>query len=443
MSLISRKVFSLKNVLFRSHAVRFHRQLDRYQYMDSDALAAFNWKKRIDILDFAAKHTVFYRRFLNIVGIERASALSPDTYCQLPIVTRKDLKNHFNDFIADNANSSIWVKATTGGSTGSPVTVLHDRRVPEEAAWWRVARWWGVDPSDDIAFIYRLRRSGLRALANELMWWPTRRLFLDASLLTQKSMSVFAKQYNSLRPAIIEGYVGGVYEFAVFCRNNGIYIHPPRVVWVTAAPITESQRTLMQTVFGAPVYDEYGSCEINWIACECKERNGLHLMSDIRHIDIVDDKGDPVVNGEWGRLLVTDLENRVFPLIRYEIGDRGRFLTRRCPCGVNHPLIDKVRGRISDMIRLPGGGTISGEFLTTIFDDNPDAVISFQIRQAADYSIILYCVLGPHPNAKDIATIVLHRLISLTNSSFPITLSFVKEIPHDRGKTRFIVSDLS
>ena len=443
MSLIKETVFALKNDLFRSHATRFYRQLERDQYVDSDTLSNINWKKRLNMIEFAAKNTKLYRELFKSAGIEDVSNLTPEDYCNLPILTRDKIKNRFGDIIADDARPSQWTMATTGGSTGRPLSVLQDRRVPQEAAWWRVSKWWGVEPSDDIAFIYRFRRTGLRAFANDIMWWPTRRLFLDASMMTEKSILLFVKKYNAISPSILEGYVGAVYEFALFCRSNGVRIHSPKAVWVTAAPLAEPQREVMQSVFGAPVYDQYGSCEIGWIACECKERNGLHLMSDIRHVDIVDDDGKPVTNGEWGRILVTDLENRVFPLIRYEIGDRGRYLTRICPCGVNLPLIDKIRGRISDVIRLPDGGSVSGEYLTTIFDKTPDAVVSFQIKQESNYSLDLLCVLGSDPKAKDTVETVAEKLRILVKNAFPVRVAIVKEIPHDRGKTRFIISKVN
>jgi phenylacetate-CoA ligase len=198
----------------------------------------------------------------------------------------------------------------------------------------------------------------------------------------------------------------------------------------------------MQEVFSAPVYDEYGSCEVGWIACECKKRNGLHIMSDLRHIDIVDDKGHPAPDGEWGRILITDLENRVFPLIRYEIGDRGRLLTRTCSCGITLPLIDKICGRISDAVKLPSGSFISGEFLTTIFDDHPEAVSGFQIRQAADYSISLLCVPGTHPEAKKNIEQAHLRLCERAKNAVQVRLELIDYIPHDRGKTHFIISDV-
>ncbi len=439
---LNRTLFFLKNRLFRASAVSFYKRLLAIERSSAQELAAVNQRKRTELLLLAFDQVPHYRRRFLAAGIKRTDLHDAETFAQLPSLTRQQVIDGFSDLRASSARPEFYSKVTTGGSTGTPLAVLTDRRVPLETAWWRVARWWGVAPSDDIAFIFRTKRTPLRALANSALWWPTKRIFLDASLLTTTSMASFARRYRAIRPAIIQGYVGAVFEFAQFLQAARLTLPPPRAVWVTSAPLPESQRAFMEEVFRAPVYDQYGSCEIGWLACECQQQHGLHIMEDLRHIEIVDDAGQPVPDGEWGRILVTDLENRVFPLIRYELGDRARRLPSQCPCGLTLPLMDKVRGRVSDAIRLPGGSSISGEYLTTIFDHQPEAIIQFQVQQHRDYSISLRCVPGHSPRAREVITSARESLQRKVGPTVPVRLELVDHIPHDRGKTRFIMSDL-
>jgi len=442
-SQFNRLAFNFKNYFFRPHAVSFYSKLLSAERLEMEALDILNWQKRQDIVVFAFEHTAFYRKFYQAQEIALEDLKRPETFSRLPILTKNDIRSHFNELIADTAHPAYYYRATTGGSTGEPLTVLHDRRPPLETAAWRMMRWWDIEPSDDMAFIYRLRRKFPHNIINDIMWWPTRRISLDASFMTADSMRDFLQRYESLKPAVLQGYTGAVYEFALFVRDNNLTITPPRAVWVTSAPLSDAQRTIMQTVYQAPVYDQYGSCEVMWLAAECKERNGLHINHDLRYIEFVDDAGKPVPDGEWGRILITDLENKVFPLIRYEIGDRGRRLTRTCPCGITLPLMDKVRGRITDVVRLPNGTVISGEFLTTIFDDHPGAVNAFQVHQRVDFSIILRCVPGKDPKAKEIIEKAHRNLQIKVGDAVPVTLEMVGHIPHDRGKTRFIISEVN
>ncbi|MGY8914112.1 MAG: phenylacetate--CoA ligase family protein, partial [Flavobacteriales bacterium] len=137
---------------------------------------------------------------------------------------------------------------------------------------------------------------------------------------------------------------------------------------VTSAPLFEEQRELMQKAFGAPVCDQYGNTEIMLIAAECPKQKGLHIMQDTVHIEFVDENNQPVPPNTIGKILLTDLTNYAFPLIRYDIGDEGKYLEEPCSCGSPLPLMDNVRGRQALIIDTPSGLRIKGEHVMAMFN---------------------------------------------------------------------------
>jgi len=440
-SAFRREAFHWKMRLVRPRALCLALDMAASDRMSMENREALIQLKRRNLLLHAFDNTAFYKRHYESAGFTRTDLLDPRILRYLPIVTRADVVNHFPSIHARGVPRRFLAPATTGGSTGTPLTVMHDRRFPADAIWWRIAHWWGLHPADDVGMIYRIRRRSTAAITNRILWWPTRKIYLDATQMNDVSMSAFATQLNRLRPALLVGYIGAVYEFAAYIERSGTPIQSPDAVWVTSGPFTEQQRNFMQMVFGAPVYDQYGTCEVMWLAAECRERCGLHMMEDYRTIEFVGDDNQPVPRDDWGRVLVTDLENFGFPLIRYEIGDIGRRLHGLCPCGVTLPRIDKIRGRVSDVIRTPQGGVVSGEYLTTLFDDHPDAVKAFQVYQAANYAITLRCVPGVSPSAKRHIETARNAIHSRVGSTTPVTVELLAALPHDRGKTRFVISD--
>ena len=66
-------------------------------------------------------------------------------------------------------------------------------------------------------------------------------------------------------------------------------------------------------------------------------------------------------------ILLTDLHNRVQPLVRYRIGDLVRPVPGPCPCGRALPLLGALQGRAGAAITLPDGRVISGELPSYIF----------------------------------------------------------------------------
>jgi phenylacetate-CoA ligase len=402
-----------------------------------------NFEKRRAIVAHAYETTTFYKKKYDQNGIVPENIKTEDDFNKLPIVTREEIKNNFPDFISKKAHKTDYYKATTGGSTGVPLTVLHDKRYSLAPIQWRVMDWWGIKPYDNAAFIYRLRRTGFSKIVNSLLWWPTKRIVLDASEMDEARIMSFIKAFNKVKPTLLQGYVGAVYEFALFIKDHHIKIESPKAVWVTSAPLSCQQRNIMQEVFNAPVFDQYGSCEIMWLGAECKEHKGLHMMSDIRHIEFVNEMNKTVPANTWGKILITDLQNYAFPLIRYEIGDYGRALDFDCKCGLKLPLMDNVKGRISDLVKTPTGLRISGEYLTTIFDDFPGAVREFQLIQGKDYAIQLLYVPNELDNLSTVISSVMGNLIKKTQNQVKVSAKQVDKISHFKGKTQFIISELN
>jgi phenylacetate-CoA ligase len=62
--------------------------------------------------------------------------------------------------------------------------------------------------------------------------------------------------------------------------------------------------------------------------------------------------------GATGRLLITDLNNYVFPFIRYDTGDLATSAGDEFVGGWK--VVDAIEGRSSEVIRLPSGRVVSG-----------------------------------------------------------------------------------
>ena len=138
---------------------------------------------------------------------------------------------------------------------------------------------------------------------------------------------------------------------------------------------------------------------------------------------------------------MTDLLNEPFPLIRYRVGDRGRMLAPTCACGSPFPLMDYVKGRVSDTITLRSGKKIPGEIWTTIFDDFVSEIRSFSVHQSADYRIRVYFEsYGGNPSA--VLEEVRQRLSRHLDEKTQIEFLAGTHGTIVGGKTQFVTSDV-
>lgn len=425
----------------RRDVATVHRQLLRHERLPPAELESLQNRLARDAAVYAMSASPFYRDFYDSHGIRASDVINHAAWTSLPILDRATVKAHAAEIPTADAHGSNIRQALTGGSTGEPLQTMHDARVPSLPLSWRMYSWWGVQPYDDTARIGRWSFGRWAQLKNDLTWWPTRQIYLDASLISADSMQTFQEDLVRTRPRLLEGYVGALLEFADFLESRSLTIPRPHAVATTAAPLTDSARVRLAEVFGAPVYDEYRGSEVGWMAGECAERDGLHIFADVCRIEVVDEQGRPAAPGESGDLVLTDLRNRVFPLIRYRTGDRGRLRTTLCECGRSLPMMDQPHGRTTDVLRLPSGAVLAHRVMA-MFGSHPDAVRLFQVHQQADYSITIRIVPGPSDDAHTHVDKAVATLRDRIQHEVPIRVEYVESLPYTGGKVKYVISDV-
>ena len=261
-------IFKIKNWAYFAGSLKFDGESENYLRLTEEARERITLTKLKKLFVHAKETVPFYTESFKDFDVNDIKNLRD--WNKLPIVTREDILANVNAFKSKTVSEKRFMKVTTGGSTGKPLTVYHDRKFPVDVVRWRVFRWWGIEPSSNAGFVYRKVRRGLKETLNSILWYPTRRVFLDASLMTSESMYLFYKKLLEIKPHLLQGYVGGIYEFAKYCKDNQLKVESLKAVWVTAAPLTPYQRSFIEETFNSPVYDQYGCSEIFWIASECK-----------------------------------------------------------------------------------------------------------------------------------------------------------------------------
>jgi phenylacetate-CoA ligase len=166
----------------------------------------------------------------------------------------------------------------------------------------------------------------------------------------------------------------------------------PHALWTGGETLTPClQRTLGERLH-APVRNSYGASECLTIAGECR-CGRMHLNADWVILEPVDERGRPLPEGQAGATtLLTNLANHLQPILRYDIGDRVRFVPGGpCPCGSTLPVIE-VQGRCDDVLTLDDGHGhavhLAPLALTTVLEDDA-GVFDFQLCQRGPRSLQL------------------------------------------------------
>ena len=98
-----------------------------------------------------------------------------------------------------------------------------DRRFNIEIVAWRFFRWWGISYADNTAITHRRVPSNMKELIkNRLLWWPTKRIYLSATSMTDDKIASFVRDIEKKNIVWITGYAGALERIADYVLCNDI-----------------------------------------------------------------------------------------------------------------------------------------------------------------------------------------------------------------------------
>ncbi len=152
----------------------------------------------------------------------------------------------------------------------------------------------------------------------------------------------------------------------------------------------------LEDMWGAKIYSTYASSEIATTFCECSARSGGHLRPELNIIEILDNNGQPVEDGEKGEVVTTPLGVEGMPLLRFKTGDISCFITQKCSCGRTTKRLAPIIGRKNQMLKYKGTTVFPNAILSSLEGDSRFYNGYIEVKKNADGTdrIILYAALS-------------------------------------------------
>lgn len=142
-------------------------------------------------------------------------------------------------------------------------------------------------------------------------------------------------------------------------------------------------KMLEEKICSIEYFSTYGITEMQTAFCECAHHKGLHSHPDLVYIEILDDEGNVLEDGEFGELTITTFQIQGMPLLRYRTGDITFKITGRCDCGRMSPRIGPIIGRKAQKLKVKGT-TIYPKAIENVLLDTTD-VENYVIEAWTDY----------------------------------------------------------
>lgn len=377
---------------------RESRILRRLERASADEVQHHADEKLADMLIWSRQRVPYYRQFLVEVPAARIRKHPAEVLQDLPVLNKVDLHEHFEELTADGRPGIRVRRNATGGSTGETAQFLQDAayRRWNRAVLAHFESWTGWRPGDSKTILWGIPRDVERAAGpvHRVRDRLLNRTTLNAYNMSPKTMDEYAALLRRKAPDMFRVFPQSGVEFARYLLENGA---PLRVGAVTCSSslLRNEDRDVMQRAFGAQVRDIYGSREVGPIAAEHTPAQGLYISPATHRLEILRSDGSATDAGEEGEIHVSLLVNRVMPLLRYRIGDRGAWAAGAPPAGAPAwPRLGRLVGRTMEHV-VAADGTLRNSQVMTELVMRVAWIRRFQWIQHARNRVELR--LEPHP----------------------------------------------
>ncbi len=420
-----------------------------HDIVKEQSLSPASWKKKNQerlrrTLISSYKSIPYYSKLFQEVHVDFNNSDIIHEMKKIPILTKDIIRENINTIVNPSIKPSMRFENATGGSTGTPLKFYQDcgYQTVANALDAYVRQSWGIKPFDRTALIWGADKDFKELSIKERIYgWRHRIRSLNAFKMTEEKLVEFCRILKDWRPPYLMGYSSALTALAKYVSDYGIEGIRFKAIRSTAEVLWPDQKKMIEKAFKSPVYDFYGSREINNLIAECSEERQLHFISTWRYIEIVDEQGNNLPDGQDGYIVVTDLSNNVMPLIRYRNDDIGCISPLLCQCGRPSSVLKKLLGRSTDLIKTPDGKIVHGEFFTHLFYGRDD-IIRFQVHQTHIDKITVR-IVPLKTITTDFILDISDRIKKHLGELVKVEVEVCKEIPlPPSGKHRFTISDI-
>ncbi|PAU74198.1 hypothetical protein CK498_23625 [Halomonas salipaludis] len=263
----------------------------------------------------------------------------------------------------------------------------------------------------------------------------------DASSMGDERLTELLEFIERKRAIAVIGYASWLSQLVNFVTNNPSSLAKTKTLKTLIAiseHLHDETRDKVEQHFGAYIVSRYSNEEQGVLAQQLAGNEGFKLNHASYYFEILKLDCDlPAEPGELGRIVVTDLFNYAFPMIRYDTGDTG-VISRGEEAEQEYSYLSAIYGRKQDLVFSAGGDPIHPITLSRTLKVYPEIkqwqfiqktssryVVKLNLYRPIDDKVIIDCVKNIFGNEAEVEVEVV--------SDIPVLAS---------GKRRSVICEL-
>lgn len=376
------------------------------------------------LVSYVYQHSAFYRSLYQTHNFHPSELKTIDDINRIPIVRRRDLRNAPVEQIVTCKNLSKYHLHTTSGSSGLSIRFYFSK-------WEKILK------------DYYVLRSYLNAGMN---WFAKTVALRDPIDITKPNIlqriGLFRYEYYNIYQSI-----DSIYEEIVKNNPNGIAIlkgYPSdlvnlanvvekrqdfpkvQIIYSDSEVLDNASRNYISKVFGCEVLDFYASVECGMIAFQTPKSEGRYCINeDAVLLETIEQDG-------LSEVVITNLRNKTFPIIRYEIGDAIEFGNCEIDKYTGFRTLQQIYGKYLDFLLMPNKTIISPHVPKQDLT-HTSGVAKFKLVQTALNKIDIY--IQKNEEWTDTTELELRKKMNVA-FDFQVDVQFIYVDKLDRGDKR-------
>lgn len=332
-----------------------------------------------ELLQYLDTRSPFYRDLFRKSSININSIKTLEDLASIPFTTKQDLNEKNNEFICVE-RSKIIDYVTTSGTLGDPVTFALTQKDFDRLAYNEYISFICADGDKDD--IYQLMCTlDRRFMAGMAYFLGINKMGAGMIRVGNGLPELQWDTIKRINPTILIAVPSFIIKMIDYAEKNNIKYNESSIQ--KAVCIGENIRNvdfsynnlgkLIADRWNIKLYSTYASTEKATSFTECAEGKGGHHHPELIIIEIIDENGNHVKEGESGELVFTTLGVEGMPLLRYKSGDICQYFSDPCNCGRTTTRLGPIIGRKNQMIKYKGT-TLYPPSLYDILDDFIDVL---------------------------------------------------------------------
>lgn len=394
-----------------------------------------------DILDYTRKNCPFYSYLSGVSALQ-----------DFPVMNKlKYLENYENIRVKESAIPGqlghVHIQ-TTSGSTGTPFAVPQDtlkrqRRIAELKYFGKIV---GFDSHEKLIHLrtWNKWQSKTPAQIKSENIIP-----FDISDMSDKRLEELCRIIVENKALCLRGYASSFDLLAKYVQKHPISCPSLKICIAGSEALHDDVRANVKESLHCEIISQYANEECGILAQERVPTSDTDNVMYLNHASyffevLKMDSDEPAEYGELGRIVITDLHNHAFPIIRYDNGDVG-ILSAPDDYSHGYPVLKKLYGRRFDVCYTVDGEPFSPMAIGRTMK-HFDEIAQWQFVQSGEKEYELRLIMRNKEASADYLSIYLSNLLPLlqdtVGNSSHIEIKIVDEIPVlASGKRKPVVNE--